>query len=103
MCGVPRNTFFNRVRFIAGSFSQTSMIASEISFVSKAFSSALVSITSPREVLMMTGFCFNDWKKAVSARWWVLYLPSLYKGTWKVSTLHSFASVCRDEKFCFPS
>ena len=46
---------------MAGSFSQTSMIASETSPVSKAFSSAPVSIISPREVLMITGFRFSDW------------------------------------------
>jgi len=79
------------------------MIASETSPVSKAFSSAPVSIISPREVLMITGFRFSDWKKASSARWQVLYLPSLYKGAWKVSMSHSLASVCRDEKPCFPS
>ena len=50
---------------MAGSFSQTSMIASETSPVSKAFSSAPVSIISPREVLMITGFRFSDWKKGV--------------------------------------
>ena len=54
---------------MAGSFSQTSMIASETSPVSKAFSSAPVSIISPREVLMITGFRFSDWKKASSASW----------------------------------
>lgn len=48
---------------MAGSFSQTSMIASETSPVSKAFSSAPVSIISPREVLMITGFRFSDWKR----------------------------------------
>lgn len=47
---------------MAGSFSQTSMTASEMAPVSKAFSSAFVSITSPREVLMMTGRRFNDLK-----------------------------------------
>ena len=51
----------------------------------------------------MTGCRFNDWKKAVSARWQVLYLPSLYKGTWNVSTSHSSASNCNGEKSCFPS
>ena len=54
---------------MAGSFSQTSMTASEMAPVSKAFSSAFVSITSPREVLMMTGRRFNDLKNAASARW----------------------------------
>eukprot|EP00975_Prorocentrum_lima_P047005 9826499-Prorocentrum_lima.AAC.1 len=64
---------------MSGSFSHTSMMASETSPSSKAFSSASVSITSPREVLMMTGRRFNDRKKPPSARWNVLYGPSLYK------------------------
>ena len=65
------------------------MMASEISPSSKAFRSALVSITSPREVLIMTGQRFNDRKKVWSAKWNVLYGPSLYKGTWKVRISHS--------------
>ena len=84
ICGVPMNTLFNKVRLISGSFSHTSMTASEINPFLRAFNKAFVSITSPREVLMMMGERFSERKNDWSARWKVLYFPSLYKGTWNV-------------------
>ena len=51
MCGVPINTLFNKSIFIFGSFSHTSITASDIVLLFNASSIALVSITSPREVL----------------------------------------------------
>ena len=81
MCGVPIITFSNNSRLISGSCSHTSIIASEIEPLFNAFKRVPVSITSPREVLMITGLRFSELKKSSSARWNVLYLPSLYKGT----------------------
>ena len=52
---------------------------------------------------MITGLRFNDRKKTSSARWKVLYFPSLYKGTWKVITSHSRAICSSEQKFVFPS
>ena len=51
----------------------------------------------------MTGQRFNDRKKVWSAKWNVLYGPSLYKGTWKVRISHSAASACKELKSLAPS
>ena len=90
ICGVPMNTLYNKERLMSGSFSHTSMTASEIRPFSRAFNKAAVSITSPREVLMMMGERLRERKNTSSARWKVLYFPSLYKGTWKVITSVSY-------------
>ena len=103
ICGVPMNTLFNKVRLISGSFSHTSMTASEINPFSRASNKAFVSITSPREVLMMMGERFSERKNDWSARWRVLYFPSLYKGTWNVRTSHFSARNCRELKPALPS
>ena len=68
-----------------------------------ASSRAFVSITSPLEVLMTTGLRWRDRKKFPSARWYVLYFPSLYKGTWKVMISHSSAIFSSEVKAMFPS
>ena len=88
---------------MSGSFSHTSIMASEICPVSSALSRASVLITSPREVLIMTGCRFSKRKNASSARWKVLYLPSLHKGTWKVSMSHSSARSFSGLKRLVPS
>jgi len=103
MWGVPINTFSNNSRLISGSCSHTSMMASEMVRLSKAFKRASVSMTSPREVLMITGLCLSDRKKLSSARWKVLYFPSLYKGTWKVMISHSSAILFSETNCSVPS
>ena len=103
MWGVPINTLSSNSRLISGSCSHTSMMASKMIRLSRAFKRALVSMTSPREVLMITGFRLSDWKKFSSARWKVLYFPSLYKGTWKVMISHSSAILLSEANCSVPS
>ena len=52
---------------------------------------------------MMMGERLRERKNASSARWKVLYFPSLYKGTWKVITSHSSARNCKEQKLVLPS
>ena len=103
ICGVLIKALASNSRLISGSCSHTSIMASVTLPSFNASNRAHVSMTSPREVLMMTGFRFNDRKNVSSARWNVLYLPSLYKGTWNVMTSHSSANFCREVKVWLPS
>ena len=103
MWGVPIITFSSSSRSISGSCSHTSMTASDRMPDRRASSSASVSMTSPREVFMITAPFFSEWKKCLSAKWYVLYFPSLYKGTWKVIISHFSAMLFKEANIVLSS
>ena len=102
MWGVPKKTACNNSRSISGSCSQVSIIASLICPVFKALNSAGVSMTSPRQVFIITGRRCKEAKNEASAKWKVLYIPVRYKGVWKVIISHLRIKVCKSVKPCSP-